>query len=263
MTTIALPPNDPAVIARRLRSGQLSRAAPLVMLAARTLLFAACQAVIALILALGGAANPWQASAAWWPATVVASNIITFGLLRGLTRREGLRVADLFNGQRGHFWRDLLAGAGLLLVGGPLGYLPGPLLSQALWGDQQAGSAFFILPLPAGAAIIFGALLPISIAFVELPTYFGYCMPRLQALRGQRWPGLLAAALALAAQHMAMPLIFDGRFLAWRLLMFLPFALFLGLLLTWRPRLLPYLLVVHGLMDLSLTFFVVQRSLGG
>jgi membrane protease YdiL (CAAX protease family) len=34
--------------------------------------------------------------------------------------------------------------------------------------------------------------------------------------------------------------------------MFLPLSLVLGLILHWRPRLLPYLAVVHALMDLSL-----------
>jgi hypothetical protein len=29
------------------------------------------------------------------------------------------------------------------------------------------------------------------------------------------------------------------------------FALFLAILLRWRPRLLPYLMVVHGLLDLQ------------
>ena len=38
--------------------------------------------------------------------------------------------------------------------------------------------------------------------------------------------------------------------------MFIPLALFVGLLLRWRPKLLPYLVVVHGLMDLALVLMV-------
>lgn len=48
---------------------------------------------------------------------------------------------------------------------------------------------------------------------------------------------------------MAMPLLFDVRFIAWRWLMFLPFAFMVGILLHWRPRLLPYLVIVHILID--------------
>lgn len=38
---------------------------------------------------------------------------------------------------------------------------------------------------------------------------------------------------------------------AWRGLMFIPFAFGTGILLYWRPRLLPYVAFIHFLMDLS------------
>ena len=65
----------------------------------------------------------------------------------------------------------------------------------------------------------------------------------------------------LAVQHAPMPLLFDARFIVWRLFMFVPFALFVGLVLRWRPRLLPFLIVIHGLMDMSLMLMVLQASL--
>ena len=46
-----------------------------------------------------------------------------------------------------------------------------------------------------------------------------------------------------------MPLLLDLRFMSWRLLMFLPFAFMVGILLHWRPRLLPYMVIVHILID--------------
>jgi hypothetical protein len=48
-----------------------------------------------------------------------------------------------------------------------------------------------------------------------------------------------------------LPFIPDGRFFLWRLGMYLPFALFAGLLLKLRPGLLPYMIIVHGLLDIS------------
>jgi hypothetical protein len=44
--------------------------------------------------------------------------------------------------------------------------------------------------------------------------------------------------------------------LLYRLLMFLPFALLVGISLRLRPRLLPYFAVVHGLMDMSLALMM-------
>lgn len=64
------------------------------------------------------------------------------------------------------------------------------------------------------------------------------------------------ATYFLAVQHGTLPLIFDGRFIAWRVLMYLPFALSVGLLLRWRPQLLPYPVVVHGLLDMATAFMI-------
>jgi hypothetical protein len=76
-------------------------------------------------------------------------------------------------------------------------------------------------------------------------------MPRLEAQGLRRWQAVALPALMLGLQHFAVPLVFDLRFIAWRALMFLPFALLLGIVLHWRPRLLPYIAIVHVLMDLS------------
>jgi len=48
---------------------------------------------------------------------------------------------------------------------------------------------------------------------------------------------------------MFLPFILDGGYSLWRLGMFLPFALFTGLVLKFRPVLLPYFMIVHALMD--------------
>ena len=54
-------------------------------------------------------------------------------------------------------------------------------------------------------------------------------------------------------------MILDGRFIAWRVLMYVAFAVLFGLLLRWRPRLMPYLIIGHYLMDL-MTVVVILVS---
>jgi hypothetical protein len=102
---------------------------------------------------------------------------------------------------------------------------------------------------------------PIVHALAELPTYFGYVMPRLAAATGWGWRAMLLSALVLSAQHMALPLIFDWRYLAWRGLMFLPFAIWIGYVVRRRPTTLPYLVVGHALLDSSLPILVLLASL--
>ena len=76
-------------------------------------------------------------------------------------------------------------------------------------------------------------------------------MPRLADQLKSGWLAWLIASFGLAAQHMFLPLILDGRFMLWRLGMYLPFALFVGLVLKLRPSLLPYYMIVHALIDIS------------
>ena len=233
---------------------------PLGMTFVRIGLFAAYQTLAALICLLAGSPAPWQAAIAWWPVTVTAANLTCMALLRLLARRERLRMIDLYNFDRRTVGRDLLLVLALLVIGGPLGYLPMVLLGQALFGGAAVVADRWIMPLPSWIAVTCAILFPLTIALSELPTYFGYAMPRLQVQWRRRWLPVLLTAFMLGAQHIALPLVVDSRFMFWRLTSFLPFALFLGLLLNWRPRLLPYLMVVHGLMDVSLVVYVLMKS---
>jgi hypothetical protein len=222
------------------------------MLPARLVLFALWQGVFALGYLVSGVADPWVASAAWWPFTVSLTNGVCAALLIWRYREEGGRFWSLFRIERGGLKRDWLPVLGFLVVVAPVAMLPNILLGAAFFGDAETALNLFICPLPLWAAIVGGLLFGITQGLVELPTYFSYVMPRLEARTRRLGLGLGLPVLFLAAQHIAVPLLFDSRFIAWRFLMFLPFALLVGLLLRWRPRLLPYLALIHALMDLSL-----------
>jgi hypothetical protein len=51
-------------------------------------------------------------------------------------------------------------------------------------------------------------------------------------------------------------LILDNGYFLWRFGIFLPFALFTGLVIKLRPALLPYFVIVHALLDVSTTVLV-------
>ncbi|MHB8876839.1 MAG: hypothetical protein ACYC8T_24345, partial [Myxococcaceae bacterium] len=161
---------------------------------------------------------------------------------------------------RRYVGRDLLVVLGLLVLCGPVGFLPNLGLGTLLFGDMAQPLAMFMRPLPAGVAAACLVLFPLTMAFGELPTYFGYVMPRLAGLTGRRWLAIALTAFWLAAQHAALPLIFDYRFIAWRLGMFLPFAVLLAVALSWRPRLLLYLMLIHPLLDAPVAWQVFRAS---
>ena len=254
-------PNSSSAIRQRATAGMIPPAGPLGMTFVRIGLLRPTRRSPRSICLLAGRLAPWQAAIAWWPVTVTAANLTCMALLRLLARREGLRMTDLYNFDRRTVGRDLLLVLALLVIGGPLGYLPMVLLGQALFGGAAVVADRWIMPLPSWIAVTCAILFPLTIALSELPTYFGYAMPRLQAQWRRRWlPVLLNGVHAGRPAHRAVLLAVDTRFMFWRLTSFLPFALFLGLLLNWRPRLLPYLMVVHGLMDVSLVVYVLMKS---
>ena len=97
-------------------------------------------------------------------------------------------------------------------------------------------------------------------ALSELPTYYAYVRPRLESAGFTPWLALGITALVHGLQHAVMPLVFDAQFMLWRSLMFLPFAVFVGAALRWRPRLLPYLMIAHALLDMSVGLMVLQAA---
>lgn len=234
----------------------LRRAAPWLLLFGRTVLFFVVQAVFALGFFLAGSPAAWEAGANWWPLTVAIANGLCLTALVALYHAEGRRYWGVFRIDREHVKGDLLVMLGTFVVAGPVAVLPNILLSQWLFGDSQAVLPLFVRPLPAWAAYVSLFLFPLSQGLTEAALYFAYVMPRLFEAPGPTarpaWPALLLCALMLGLQHLAMPFLFDLRFIAWRALMYLPFALVTGLLLRWRPRLLPYFAIVHTLMNLSL-----------
>jgi hypothetical protein len=272
--SLALPshPNGVPAIRSRIAGRSVTLGRVLFVLVFRLAGFAAVQAVIAAGFALRGAPDPWGAAIAWWPLVAVIAGALTFSLLVWAARREGLRYVDLLSAQRGTVVRDVGWFLLLSIISGPVAYLPTLWLSGALFGDPQAASALMFRPLPPAWAIILFVAFPLSVALTELPAYFGYAMPRLEALaersetaflrRHSVSTAIIFPAFFLALQHIALPLLFDWRFMVWRVATFLPFALLLGIALHRRPRLLPYLMIGHFLIDLSSAYFFLALSRG-
>lgn len=261
MIATAIPqPNSVTAIAQRINTGRITWSRPTGMLVIRLVLFAALQALIAGIYALQGTPNAWDASVPWWTVCATLTNIVCIFLLIALTRREGIRVCDLYRFERGTVKRDLLISLGLVLISAPLATLPSLGLGSLLFGDMAKTSAIMFRPLPQWVALLNLIAFPLSIAFSELPTYYGYVRPRLEALSGNAWLAVGLAVFFHAAQHCALPLVFDARFIVWRLGMFLLFAALLGITLRWRPSLFPYMMVVHGLLDLQVSVMMLMVS---
>ena len=234
---------------------------PWLMVVIRSLLFLAFQALIALVFFFGGTSDSWNASAGWWPFAIIFANLACLALLIRFFRQEGKRFWDVFRIERQFVKQDLLFMLGFIIIGGLLGYLPNILSARWLFGNPQIALDLLVRPLPAWAAIVSFALFPILQGLVEIPTYMLYSLPRLEAQGVHPWLAVALASFFLSAQHIFAPFLPDGRFIAYRLVMFLPFAVLIAVIMRWRPRLMPYMAVIHILMDMSVAvmFLMVMK----
>ncbi len=164
---------------------------------------------------------------------------------------EGKNYWDIYRIDRKKILGDLLALLGLTIITAPLTYPPNIWPGLALFGNSAATSDLFIRPLPQWAVYLAIIAFPIVQGLTELPTYFGYVMPRFEMQGMKKWLAISIPALMLGLQHIAMPFLLDRRIIVWRALMFIPFALLIGIAFHWRPRLLSYFVVVHILMNMA------------
>jgi hypothetical protein len=223
---------------------------PWLMLFSRSVLFLIFQVLIALILFAAGKVSAWDESARYWTFMAFLANLSSLYLLVRVFNAEGKRFFDILRFSRETWKTDLLWFIGFCIIGLPIAAAPREPLAAAIFGDAMIATNMFFRPIPTWVFVL-SFLFPLTIWFSELPTYFGYCMPRLEAQLKNGWLAWIIVSLFLAAQHMFLPFILNGGYLLWRFGMFLPFAIVTGLALKLRPSLLPYFVIVHVLMDVS------------
>jgi len=225
----------------------------LAMLASRLILFLFFQALIALFV------SSWDTSEKHWILTATLTNMVSITFLYFLFRKEGKRYINMFRFNRSGLKKDILVFIGLTLISGPVVFVPGYFISKLIWGDPTVPTQMMFGPIEHWLVYILLFAFPVTIAFAELATYFGYIMPRLRKQLKATWPAVLLPVLFLSIQHCTLPFIPDFNFIIYRALVFLPFALLIGISLYYRPSLFPYFAILHGLLDFGTALMLLME----
>ena len=224
------------------------------LLVSRMLLFLLFQSLIALVL------SSWTRSEGYWLLTATLTNVVSIVLLWSLLKREGMSYTGLFRFSRTELKKDILIFIGLTLLCGPVAMGPNYLLSNWLWSNPDIPYEMMFRQVDKWLAIMLAVTFPVTIALAELATYFGYIMPRLKDASRSRLMALLLPVIFLSLQHITLPFIPDLRFILYRSVVFLPFALLIGIAIYRRPSLFPYFAILHGVMDFgTAVMFLVPR----
>jgi hypothetical protein len=238
--------NDDAALRRRRDAGTLTWRGPALMLFARSVCAVAAQALVAGIFALRSSPTPWHDSEPWLPVYGTLIDAGCLALLWRLTRREGVGLLDLVGFTRERLGRDVLLGFALIPVG--LAFILGGIYATGwiLYGTLTPPYLFGLLPLPAA---LYGVMVfPFIWGLTEQMTYNGYLAPRFQVLCRSTSVAVALVAFSWSFQHVVMPLTFDAKFMAFRLLSPLPFSVFQTLLYLRVRRLIPFALA-HAVLD--------------
>ncbi len=225
----------------------------MLLLVSRMMLFLLFQSLIAL------AMGSWSRSEGYWLLTATLTNIVSIFFLVRLFRAESRNYLEIFRFRGDAFKKDILIFLGLTLLCGPVVFGPNYLLSGSLWSDPEIPFELMFRPIEKWLAILLAITFPVTIAFAELATYFGYIMPRLRAGFKSGVPELLLPVLFLSLQHMTLPFIPDLTFILYRAVVFFPFALLIGIAIYRRPSLFPYFAILHGIMDFGTAVMFLIR----
>lgn len=223
---------------------------PVVLFLPARLVFAfLAQALAAGLFALQGAANPWSAAAAWWPVYSTLTDGFCLLTLIWLVRREALTLGDLVGAKGSAILRQSLWTPAYLLAVAPTAVLAS-LITQAFYGASLP-PMLAVVDLPPLGGLYSLIVWPIIWVITEELVYLGYLLPRLEVLFGKTWPAILVVVLFWGLQHLAMPFLFDGKYLVSRVLAALAaVSSFPVVFVLWRRRLVP-LIGVHYLADLA------------
>ena len=221
---------------------------PYLLLPSRLFLFLFFQVLIAFVV------NSWEASQKYWLLTATMTNIVSIMLLIILFKKGGNDYFRIFSFNKATIKKDIIVFIGLIILALPIVFVPAYLISMIIWGDPNIPTAMMFGPIGKWLVYVLLFAFPVTIAFAELATYFGYIMSILKNKVSTKWLAPLLPVIFLSIQHCTMPFIPDLNFIVYRGLMFLPFSILVGLSIYHRPSLFPYFVILHGLLDFGTAF---------
>ena len=249
-TVISTTKNSPSAIASQYAQFRRAWWPVLLFLPGRLVFALVAQAIAAGVFALQGSLTAWSDAAAWWPVYSTITDVLCLAALVFLTRRESMTVVDLFGVP------SLKAAVRQLAWIPPymLAVLPtvavASLVTQAFYASPVP-PIVTIVDLPASAALYARLVWPLLWVVTEELVYIGFLLPRMEALTGKTSFAIVVVLLFWGLQHIAIPLIPDGIYIAWRLISATAaIAGFPVVFVLWGRRLIP-LIVIHYIADLT------------
>jgi uncharacterized protein len=227
---------------------------------ARCILLILFQGIFSFYYHLQGNQTPWESAAKWWTVYGTLVDVSCLLLLTFALKKEGKNILSLIDFDKNKIFQDLKYGLIIFFLIFPLigllyavgtGYL---ILNETTLNliSGQLGER----TLPSWA-YYYSVLIWWTIwSITEELTYQSYSLRRLISEYGQV-KTLIFIGFFFALQHSFLPLIFDWRYIIWRLVAFFPLVICLMIAYIKTGRITP-VIIAHALMDINAAYWTFK-----
>ena len=190
----------------------------------------------------------------WWSIVATAVNIITILILIIVTKKMKINYRGLINYEKGKTKiKQVIIISLIVLWIGTLGmYLAGFIC----YGKFPYAAPMMIAPIPIVLAILNCVILPITVPFAEDGLYLGCGVNQIE----NKYLKILVPAFFYALQHSFIPTLFDGKYIIYRFLSFLPLTIILCWYYKKKQNPLP-IMVGHALIEIASVTMILMTSI--
>ena len=189
----------------------------------------------------------------WWSIAASIVNILMVFFLIVVTKKNGSSFGKLINYQKGNTKAKevILITLLIILVGMAGMYLAGFIC----YGVIPYSPPAMVAPVPVVLAIANFLILPVSTAFAEEGVYLGCGVNQIK----NKYAAIFVPAFFFALQHSFIPTLFDGKYILYRFLSFLPLTIVLCWNFYKKRNPLP-IMIGHAILDIATSSMILATS---
>ena len=190
----------------------------------------------------------------WWSIVATIVNIITIILLICITKKMNISYSKLINYEKGKTKiKNVIIVSLIVLFVGTIGmYLSGFIC----YGKFPYAAPMMIEPIPLILAIINFILLPLTVSFAEDGLYLGCGVNSFK----NKYMAIIVPAVFYALQHCFIPTLFDGKYIIYRFLSFLPLTIILCWYYHKHKNPVP-IMIGHALIEMASVIMILMTSI--
>ena len=190
----------------------------------------------------------------WWSIVATIVNIITILLLIFVSKKMSISYLKLINYEKGKTKiKQVIIISLIVLFVGTFGmYLAGFIC----YGKFPYAAPMMIAPIPLVLAIINFIVLPLTVPFAEDGLYLGCGVNSFK----NKYMAILIPAFFYALQHSFIPTLFDGKYIIYRFLSFLPLTVILCWYYYKKKNPVP-IMIGHALIEIASVVMILMTSI--